>query len=66
MTLDNREIESMKFKEPMVIFPLKQYEELMEYVENMEDRLSAKERADEPEISKADFDKMFREKFGKE
>ena len=53
-----------EFKQPMVIFPLKQYEALMEYIEEMEDRLDIKERADEPTMSQEEVDKLFKLKFG--
>lgn len=54
------------FSEPMVIFPLKQYETLMEYLENIEDRLAVAERANEPELSQGEVEKLFNKKFGKE
>lgn len=53
------------FSEPMVIFPLKQYETLLEYLENIEDRLAVAERANEPELSQEEVGKLFNKKFGK-
>ena len=48
----------------MVIFPLKQYESLMEYVEDMEDRLSVITRFDEPTLSQQEMENLFVKKFG--
>ncbi len=44
----------------MVVFPLKQYESLMEYIEEIEDRLTIIEREHEPTISQEDVDELFR------
>ena len=52
------------FKEPMVIFPLKQYESLMEYVEDVEDRLAVAERINEYELTQQEVDELFIKKFG--
>jgi len=49
----------------MVIFPLKQYEALMEYLEDIEDRLSVKERLNEPTLSQEKVEEYFTKKFGK-
>jgi len=38
MTLTVKHLKGQTFSEPMVIFPLKQYENLLEYVEDLEDR----------------------------
>lgn len=65
MTFDIEKIKSGNFEEPIVIFPLKQYKKLVDYIEEIEDRLAINERKNEPEISKNDFDKMFEVKFGK-
>jgi len=51
-------------KEPMVIFPLRQYETLMEHLEDVEDRLAVMERATEPNISQQEVEEMFLKKFG--
>ena len=52
------------FNEPMVIFPLKQYESLMDYVEDVEDRLAVAERINEYELTQQEFDELFIKKFG--
>lgn len=65
MTLTIKHLKESGFKEPMVVFPLKQYEDLMEYLEDMEDRLSVIERLNEPDISQEEVEKKFRKKFGK-
>jgi hypothetical protein len=36
---------------------------MMDYIEDIEDRLAVKERKEEETISKEDFDRMFQEKF---
>jgi hypothetical protein len=59
-----KQFKDQVFKEPMVVFPLKQYESLMEYVEEIEDRLAIYERKPEPTISQEELDVRFREKFG--
>jgi len=64
MTITVKNLKDTEFKEPMVIFPLKQYENLMEYLEDMEDRLSVMERKNEPDISQEEVEKMFIKKFG--
>jgi len=56
--------EKKAFKEPMVVFPLKQYESLMEYIEEIEDRLAIVDRKQEPLVSQHELDALFREKFG--
>jgi hypothetical protein len=60
---DLKKLKQMNFSEPMVVFPLKQYSELMNYIEDIEDRLAVKERKDEETITKEDFDQMFHRKF---
>jgi hypothetical protein len=64
MTLTVKYIKEPGFKEPMVIFPLKQYETLMEYMEDIEDRLSVMLRKNEPDISQEEVEKAFKKKFG--
>ncbi len=64
MSFTVKHIKEPGFKEPMVIFPLKQYETLMEYLEDIEDRLSVIERINEPNISQEEVEKKFRKKFG--
>ncbi len=63
MTITVKHLKETGFKEPMVIFPLKQYEHLMEYLEDMEDRLSVISRINEPDISQEEVEKKFRKKF---
>ena len=41
MTINVKHIKESKINEPMVMFPLRQYDELMDYLEDMEDRLAA-------------------------
>jgi len=48
----------------MVIFPLKQYEALIEYLEDIEDRLSIQERLNEPTLSQEKVEEYFTKKFG--
>jgi hypothetical protein len=63
-TKDNN-INEKEFKEPMVIFPLKQYESLMEHIEDIEDRLAVYARANEPEISQQEVEALFAKKFSR-
>lgn len=64
MALTVKHLKDQEFKEPMVIFPLKQYETLMEYLEDIEDRLSVLERLNEPTISQEEVEENFKKKFG--
>jgi hypothetical protein len=64
MALPAKHTKEQGFKEPMVIFPLKQYETLMEYLEDIEDRLSVMERLNEPVISQEEVEENFKKKFG--
>jgi hypothetical protein len=64
MTLNIEHLKSGSLNEPMVVFPLKQYENLMDYIEDIEDRLTVIDRMNEEVISKQDFDKRFEAKFG--
>ena len=64
MVLTVKHLKEPRFKEPMVIFPLKQYETLMEYLEDIEDRLSVIERIKEPTLSREEVEKKFKKKFG--
>ena len=65
MTSRIKNIKETEFREPMVIFPLKQYEALIEYLEDIEDRLSIKERLHEPTLSQEKVEEYFSKKFGK-
>lgn len=60
-----KHIKVKDFQEPMVIFPLKQYDALIEYIEDIEDRLTILEREDEPELSHEEVEKRFIEIFDK-
>lgn len=53
-----------KINEPMVIFPLKEYEDLMEYMEEMEDRLSIMDRKKDVVLTQEEVEKDFEKKFG--
>lgn len=64
MTPTVKHLNESGFKEPMVIFPLKQYESLMEYLEDIEDRLAVITRKNEPNISQQEVEEMFVKKFG--
>lgn len=66
MTLTVKHLKDQIFSEPMVIFPLKQYENLLEYVEDLEDRLAVIERINEPVVSQEEVEKLFNRKFDKE
>ncbi|MBI4649638.1 MAG: hypothetical protein HY738_24310 [Bacteroidia bacterium] len=57
MNLDITFIKNKNLKEPMVLFPLKQYLELMQYLEDIEDRISVKESENEPVF---DFKKLLK------
>lgn len=63
MNLDVTFIKDKSLNEPMVLFPLRQYEKLMEYLEDIEDRLAIIERADEPDIPSEEVEKKFKKKF---
>ncbi|MEK6616053.1 MAG: hypothetical protein AABZ32_08085 [Bacteroidota bacterium] len=62
MTLSIKQLQGSNFKEPMVLFSLRQYEALVEYLEDMEDRLAIKERANEDNISWEEIKKDIRKK----
>ena len=64
MTTTVKYVKEAGFKEPMVIFPLKQYESLMEYLEDIEDRLAVITRTSEPNISQQEVEGLFVKKFG--
>ena len=64
MVLTVKRLKDQEFKEPMVVFPLKQYETLLDYIEEIEDRLSVMERLNEPTISQEEVDANFKKKFG--
>jgi hypothetical protein len=64
MVLTVKRLKEEEFKEPMVVFPLKQYESLLDYIEEIEDRLSVMERLNEPTISQEEVGENFKKKFG--
>jgi hypothetical protein len=64
MVLTVKRLKDQEFKEPMVVFPLKQYETLLDYIEEIEDRLSVMERLNEPTISQEEVEEDFKKKFG--
>lgn len=66
MVLTIKYLKEQSDKNPMVMFPLKQYETLMEYIEDIEDRLSVMERINEPSISQKEVEKKFKKKFRNE
>ena len=53
-----------KFREPMAILPLRKYNDLIEYLEDLEDQLAVIERSKEPEIPVEEVEKKFKKKFG--
>ena len=64
MVLTVKRLKDQEFKEPMVVFPLKQYETLLDYIDEIEDRLSIRERLTEPIISQEEVVANFKKKFG--
>jgi hypothetical protein len=63
MTLNIKYIKDTNFKEPMVMLPLKQYEALIEYLEEAEDLLDIKKRRHEKNVSRDAVEKKFKRKF---
>lgn len=59
-----KHLDKAGFKKPMVIFPLKQYESLMQYLEDIEDRLAVITRKNEPNVSQQEVEELFVKKFG--
>lgn len=51
------------FREPMAVLSLRKYNELLEYLENIEDRLAIAERAKEETVSWEEVEKQFKKKF---
>ncbi len=54
----------LKSKDPMVLLPLKQYETMLEYIEDLEDKIAIRNRKDEESIPWRDTEKKFDKKFG--
>lgn len=48
----------------MVLLPLKQYETMLEYIEDLEDKIAIRSRKDEANIPWSDTEKKFKKKFG--
>ncbi len=63
MTLSVKYLKEARFKEPMVMLSLSQYEALMEYIEDAEDIIAIRNRANEETISSSEFEKKFKRKF---
>jgi len=63
MTLSVKYLKATDFKEPMVVISLRQYEALMNYLEEMEDINDIKQRASEENVSQKEVEKKFRKKF---
>jgi len=63
MTLTVKHLKDQTFSKPMVIFPLKQYENLLEYIEDLEDRLAINDRMNEPVVSQEEVNVLFKKKF---
>jgi len=58
-------IKDKNLNEPMVLFSLRQYNKLMEYLEDIEDRIAVNERSNEPDVIWEDVEKKFKKKFRK-
>ena len=54
----------LKSKSPFVVLPLKQYEKLVEYIEDLEDKAALLTRKPEENVSWANVEKKFNKKFG--
>ena len=65
MTLTVKLLRKTKYQEAMALLPMKQYEALLEHIEEMEDRLAVKERANDETISWEEVKKEIRKKVKK-
>ncbi len=65
MPLKDNNLNEKEFKEPMAILPLRQYESLMDHIEDIEDRLAVYTRANESIVLQLEVDEMFVKKFGR-
>jgi len=54
----------LKSKNPVVLLPLKQYETMLAYIEDLEDKIAIRSRKDEENIPWGDTEKKFTKKFG--
>jgi hypothetical protein len=62
MATKQKKLIDADYREPMVIFPLKQYEALMDRLEEAEDRLAVLNRADEPDLSLKEVEALYNRK----
>ena len=65
MTLTVKLLRKTKYQEAMALLPMKQYEALLEHLEEMEDRLAVKEREGEETIPWEEVKKEIRKKVKK-
>ena len=63
MTISVKYLKEANFKEPMVMLPLRQYEALMELLEEAEDLFDLRKRAGEKNVSHQEVEKKFKKKF---
>ena len=63
MTLSVKYLKAANFREPMVVLSLRQYEALMDYLEEMEDINDIRHRAGEENVSQKEVEKKFGKKF---
>lgn len=54
----------LKSKNPMVVLPLKEYELLIEYIEELEDKAALLLRQDEKNVAWEEVEKKFNKRFG--
>jgi hypothetical protein len=62
MTLTVKLLRKTKYQEAMALLPMKQYEALLEHLEEMEDRLAVKERASDKTSSWQEVKKEIKKK----
>ena len=65
MTLTVKLLRKTKYQGAMALLPMKQYEALLEHIEEMEDRIAVKERAGDATIPWEEVKKEIRKKVGK-
>jgi hypothetical protein len=58
-------IKAIKTKEPVVVMNVREYKALIEYLEDLEDRVAVRERSKEPNIPLGEVERRFRKKFGR-
>jgi hypothetical protein len=54
----------LKSKNPFVVLPLKQYQSLLDYIEELEDRAAISSRKSEEDVPWTVAEKKFNKKFG--